>query len=149
MKTEEKDIFLSTRGNIDLYSYIIGATKKHAEYKFKKKLKLQEYSNSKKISLKLIYHLLKIILLTNLLKNHKLSKFKLYNCEIGRHVISTCYSDYLAHFNSFSLFSDIQFFLSDSYNFISDSSFRFIFLAFLLNICSSSTPAFFNVSSVD
>ena len=103
MKTEEKDIFLSTRSNIDLYSYIIGATKKHAEYKLKKKLKLHEYSNSKKISLKLIYHLFKIILKTNLLTNHKLSKFKLYNCEIGRHVISTCYSDYLAHFSSLSL----------------------------------------------
>ncbi len=104
MKAKEKDIFLSTRKNIDLYSYIIGATKIHAEKQLKKKLNLLEYSNSNKISFELIYHLLKIIFSTKFLANHSLSKFKLYECEIGRHVISTCYSDYLSHFSLLSLF---------------------------------------------
>ena len=51
MKTEEKDIFLSTRSNIDLYSYIIGATKKHAEYKFKKNLNYKNILIARKFRL--------------------------------------------------------------------------------------------------
>lgn len=74
--------------------------KNHAEKNLKKKLQLYEYSYSNKISFKLIYFLLKIFFQTGFFNTKKLSKYNLFGCQIGRHVVATCYTAYRSHFNS-------------------------------------------------
>ena len=97
-------LFFSTKKSEGIYSYIINSVKKHAENDLKLKLKLYEYSNNKKISLKIIFYLAKIFFETNFFNTKRLAKYNLLGTEIGRHVISTCYTDYRLHFTSLLFF---------------------------------------------
>jgi hypothetical protein len=97
-------LFFSTRKSEGIYSYIINSVKKHAENDLKLKLKLYEYSSNKKISLKIILYLAKIFFETNFFNTKRLAKYNLLGTEIGRHVVSTCYTDYRSHFSSLLFF---------------------------------------------
>ena len=103
--SENKNLILfSTRKSVGLYSYIINSVKKHAEKNLKKKLDLYEYSNKKNLSRKIIFNFFKIFVETGFFNTKKLVNYNLLGTEIGRHVISTCYSDYRSHFNSIIFF---------------------------------------------
>ena len=91
---QKDNIFFTTRKVKGMYSFMLEAMKRHAEDDLKKKLNYLEYSYNSKFSLKLIYHLLRTIFKTNFLENHKFSKYKLYNCELGRHVVANSYTSY-------------------------------------------------------
>jgi hypothetical protein len=101
---QKDNIFFTTRKVKGMYSFMLEAMKRHAEDDLKKKLNYLEYSYNSKFSLKLIYHLLRTIFKTNFLENHKFSKYKLYNCELGRHVVANSYTSYNSHFNNFFFF---------------------------------------------
>lgn len=97
-----KNFILITRENKGLLSFVYQAIKKDHENESKNNTKFLNYHPNIKLSFFVFAEIIKIIFSGSYFNNHKFAKIKIYNCNIGRYILSQTFKYLDTHLSFFS-----------------------------------------------